>query len=67
MKKLFENWNKFIKESEVADAADELADELRKKSEKDAEEQEEEDDQEEEQEKQIKLMNLKLNAPTPEG
>tara|TARA_R110002153_G_C13317634_1_gene496822 strand:+ start:87 stop:578 length:492 start_codon:yes stop_codon:yes gene_type:complete len=54
IKNVLTDGNPYLKESEVADAADGLADELRKKSEKDAEEQEEEDEQEEEQEKAIK-------------
>ena len=59
MKKLFENWKKYLNESEVAKVADlydELADAKRKEAEKEAEEQEEEEEREKEQEDQLKLM-----------
>jgi len=56
MKKLFENWKKYLNESELADLYDELADAKREEAEKEAEEKEEEEEREEEQEKQLKLM-----------
>lgn len=56
MKKLFENWKKYINESEVADLYDDLADAEREQEEKEAEEKEKEEKKEEEQEKQLKLF-----------
>lgn len=56
MKKLFENWKKYLNESELADLYDELADAKRKEAEKEAEEQEEDEEREREQQKQLKLM-----------
>lgn len=54
MKKLFENWKKYLNESEVADAADELSDALRKKAEQEEEEKEEQEERDEEQDAFIK-------------
>ena len=48
MKKLFENWKKYINESEVADAAGDLEDALRKQAEEEAERLEKEKEEEEE-------------------
>lgn len=56
MKKLFENWKKYINESKIADLHDELAAAEREQAEKEAEEQKEEEEKEEEREKQLKLM-----------
>ena len=65
MKRLFENWKKYLNESEVADAAGELEDALRKKAEEEAERREEEEEREEEQEKAIKNAQRDANQQNP--
>ena len=54
MKKLFENWKKYINESEVADAAGDLEDALRKQAEEEAKKEEEQKEKDKEQDKMLK-------------
>lgn len=61
MKKLFENWNKFLKESEKAKILDDLADAERKEAEKEAEEKEEQEEKDEEQDKALKNASRKAS------
>ena len=65
MKKLFENWKKYINESEVADAAGELEDALRKQAEVEAERLEKEEEEEEAQDKAIKNAQRDANQKNP--
>ena len=54
MKKIFENWKKYINESEVADLYDDLADAERKEQEEKEKEKEEQEKRDEEQDKAMK-------------
>jgi hypothetical protein len=65
MKKLFENWKKYINESEVADAAGDLEDALRKQAEEEAERLEKEEKEEKEQDKAIKNAQRDINQQNP--
>lgn len=65
IKDVLKDGNPYLKESEVADAADEFADELRKDAEREAEEAEEEEEREEEQDRAIKNAQRDSNQKNP--